>query len=256
MDGLSVYSTLDPEPETMLVEVCANSLRSALNAQEAGAHRIEICSELAVGGITPSYGLLKAVREQISIPVHVLIRPRSGDFTYSEAEFEIMKTDIAQCVDLGFDGIVSGVLKEDFRLDAKRTAVLIQASKHMKFTFHRAFDWVKEPLETLTQLEALGTDYILTSGQQKSAVAGIDLLADLHQKSSTVAIMPGGGVRPENVSKFKTIGFQAVHLSGSKFIKTLPTVPDIPMNSPAFLKEDAISVSNPDSIRKIVNAVK
>ncbi|HET8736468.1 MAG TPA: copper homeostasis protein CutC, partial [Pricia sp.] len=95
----------------MLVEVCANSLQSALNAQEAGAHRIELCSELAVGGVTPSYGFLKAVREQITIPVHVLIRPRSGDFTYSEREFDIMKSDITHCVDMGFDGIVSGILE-------------------------------------------------------------------------------------------------------------------------------------------------
>lgn len=95
----------------MLVEVCANSLESALNAEKAGANRIELCSELAVGGVTPSYGVLKAVREKISIPVRVLIRPRSGDFTYSDEEFNIMKNDIELCVEMGFDGIVSGVLK-------------------------------------------------------------------------------------------------------------------------------------------------
>ncbi len=93
----------------MLVEVCANSLESALNAQKAGADRIEICSELGVGGITPSYGLLKSLKERIFIPIHVLIRPRSGDFTYSETEFDIMKNDIALCVEMGFQGIVSGV---------------------------------------------------------------------------------------------------------------------------------------------------
>src|SRR5690606_29586637 len=98
----------------MIVEVCANSLESALNAQKAGADRIELCTELAVGGLTPSFGLLQLVRERISIPVNVLIRPRSGDFTYSQLEFEIMKRDIGLCRELGFNGIVSGVLSKDF----------------------------------------------------------------------------------------------------------------------------------------------
>src|SRR6056297_3221779 len=112
----------------MIVEVCANSLQSALIAQEAGADRIELCSELAVGGITPSYGLLKAVREKISIPVNVLIRPRSGDFTFSDDEFEIMKTNIALCIELGFNGVVSGALHPDFSLDVERTKELVVLS--------------------------------------------------------------------------------------------------------------------------------
>jgi copper homeostasis protein len=240
----------------MLVEVCANSLRSALNAQEAGAHRIELCSELAVGGITPSYGLLVAVRKQISTPVYVLIRPRSGDFSYSEAEFEIMKTDIAQCVDMGFEGIVSGVLKTDSRLDVERIETLIEASQNLKFTFHRAFDWVKSPSETVGQLEALGVDCILTSGQAKSAVEGIELLTELQRQNHTIAIMPGGGIRPENIHIFKEKGFGAVHLSGSRFVKTLPTAPDIPMNAPSYLREDEIPVSDLETLRKIVKAVK
>lgn len=240
----------------MIVEVCANSLQSALNAQEAGADRIELCTELAVGGITPSFGLLKAVREQIDLPVHVLIRPRSGDFTYSDDELEIMKTDIAQCVAMGFEGIVSGVLKKDFALDATRTASLIEASADLRFTFHRAFDWIQHPLEALKKLEALGVQTILTSGRQKSAEQGIRLLTELHRRAKSIQIMPGGGIRPENILKFKEKDFMAVHLSGSKFKKTLPTFPGIPMNSPSYLKEDAISVSDPDTIRKIVDAVK
>ncbi len=240
----------------MLIEVCANSLQSALNAEKAGANRIELCSELAVGGITPSYGLLKAIREKITIPVHVLIRPRSGDFTYSDAEFHIMKTDIATCVDMGFEGIVSGVLKKDFSLDAERTKILIEASGGLKFTFHRAFDWIKNPLEASVKLESLGVDYILTSGQQKSAEEGIALLSELHQKASAISIMPGGGVKPDNINIFKEKGFPAAHLSGSQFVKTLTTEPPISMNSPSFLKDDEITVSSLETIRKIVNAVK
>lgn len=240
----------------MLIEVCANSLQSALNAEKAGGHRIELCSELAVGGITPSYGLLKAVRDTISIPVHVLIRPRSGDFSYSDGEFEIMKSDIETCVNMGFEGIVSGVLQKDFTLDVERTKILIEASGDLSFTFHRAFDWMQNPLEALAKLESLGVDCILTSGQQTSAEEGIALLTDLHQKATTITIMRGGGVKPENINVFKEKGFRAIHLSGSKFVKTLPINPKISMNSPSFLKDDEITVSNFETIQKIVNAVK
>ncbi|WP_373516942.1 copper homeostasis protein CutC [Pricia sp.] len=240
----------------MLIEVCANSLKSALNAEKAGAHRIEICSELAVGGITPSYGLLKSVREKITIPIHVLIRPRSGDFSYSDGEFEIMKTDIKMCVDMGFEGIVSGVLQKDFTLDVERTKILVGASGDLRFTFHRAFDWVKSPLKAFAQLESLGVDCVLTSGQQKSAEDGITLLSELHHKASTITIMPGGGIKPENINVFKEKGFRAAHLSGSKFVKTLAIKPKIPMNSPSYLKDDGVTVSNLETIQKIVNAVK
>lgn len=240
----------------MLVEVCANSLESALNAEKAGADRIELCSELVVGGITPSYGLLKTIRERISIPVHVLIRPRSGDFTFSEDEFEIMLKDISVCRDLGFEGVVSGALHKSFSLDVERTSKLRETAGPMKFTFHRAFDWVKEPLETLEGLKALSVDYILTSGQQNSAPEGLSLLEDLHQKSSPCKIMPGGGIRPENIHRFVNIGFDVVHLSGVKLHKTLDETPKVSMNSPSFLKDAEIGISDIETIRQIVNEVK
>jgi copper homeostasis protein len=240
----------------MLVEVCANSLESALNAEKAGADRIELCSELAVGGITPSYGLLKSVSEQVSIPVNVLIRPRGGDFTYSVSEFEIMKKNIALCKELGFNGIVSGVLLSDFTLDVARTQKLIEASKDLQFTFHRAFDWVVNPKATFKQLEGLGVDAILTSGQQNSALEGISLLEVLHLQSDRCTIMPGGGIRENNANKFKEIGFSAIHFSGSQFRKTFEKIPNISMNSSAFLRDDAISVSDIHTIQQIIRAVK
>ncbi|CAM3533276.1 copper homeostasis protein CutC [Zobellia roscoffensis] len=240
----------------MLIEVCANSLQSALNAQKAGAHRIELCSELAVGGITPSYGLLKAVRDKISIPVHVLIRPRSGDFTYFADELKIMKENIALCVEMGFEGIVSGVLKTDFSLDVDKTKELIEASGNLKFTFHRAFDWVEDPFETLFQLENLNVDYILTSGQQKSATEGIELLKKLQAKASLCTIIPGGGVRPENIMDFKNSGFKAAHLSGTKFLRTLPGNKRVSMNSPSFLRDGEIALTDSEIIANVVNRVK
>ena len=240
----------------MLVEVCANSLESALNAEKAGADRIELCSELAVGGITPSFGLLKTIKEQISIPVHVLIRTRSGDFTFSEDEFEIMKKDIAICRELGVEGIVSGALQKDFNLDLDKTMELREASGPLKFTFHRAFDWVKEPFKVLKQLEGMGIDYILTSGQQNSSPEGLELLTELHRKTTTCIIMPGGGIGPKNINRFKEIGFSAVHLSAVKFERTLEETPSVSMNSPSFLSDDELGISNLETIRTIVNGVK
>ncbi|MCJ7467276.1 MAG: copper homeostasis protein CutC [Maribacter sp.] len=240
----------------MLVEVCANSVESALNAQKAGADRIELCTELGVGGVTPSFGLLNQIKKKITLPVHVLIRPRSGDFTYSEAEFETMLQDIALCVELGFQGIVSGVLHNDFTLDVARTRQLIDCSNGLEFTFHRAFDWIKNPLEALQLLEGLGVQTILTSGQRNSALQGIGLLSQLHNRSTQCTLMPGGGIRPDNVKIFKEKGFKAIHLSGIKYKKSLPIAPMVSMFSHSFLKDDEIGISDVELLRKIVENVK
>ena len=240
----------------MLVEICANSLQSAWNAEKGGADRIELCSELAVGGITPSYGVLKSVKAHISIPIHVLIRPRSGDFTYSDLEFEIMKKDIALCKDLGFEGIVAGVLHEDLTLDVERTRSLIEASKGLHFTFHRAFDWVGNPLSTLEKLDTIGADTILTSGQQRSAIEGMDLLKQLQERETSTIIMPGGGITPSNVHTFKDNGFKVVHLSGSTSVKTLPTSPHIPMSAASNLSDDTQTITDLETVRQVVERLK
>jgi copper homeostasis protein len=240
----------------MLVEVCANSLESALVAERAGADRIELCSELAVGGITPSYGLLKAVMEQLSIPVHVLIRPRSGDFSYSNEEFEIMLTDIKCCIDLGVKGIVAGVLHKDFELDEERTRILRAASGDLKFTFHRAFDWVKDPVGTMKLLESMGVDSILSSGQQEKAIDGIDVMKELHRNTSSIQIMPGSGVNINNVDIFREAGFNAVHLSGTTMIKKLQRPPKVSMNSSSFLSDDHYPVTQLNVILDVVAKVK
>ncbi|NKI25544.1 copper homeostasis protein CutC [Arenibacter sp. 6A1] len=240
----------------MIVEVCANSVESAINAQSAGADRIELCAELAVGGLTPSLGFLKLIKEHISIPVNVLIRPRSGDFSYSDYEFQIMKNDIERCVDMGFNGIVTGVLQRDCTLDVVRTKELVALAKPLEFTFHRAFDWVRDPFETLAQLESMGVHTILSSGQQPSSVKGIDTLIKLKEQAKKCTIMPGGGVRPNNVNNFKSQGFKAIHLSGVQFQKNLEVVPAIPMSSPGFLKDDEILISNIDTLKEVVRIVK
>lgn len=240
----------------MLVEVCANSLESALIAQEAGADRIELCSELGVGGITPSYGLIEAVQNRIDLPIHVLIRPRSGHFTYTDFEFEVMLKDIAFCVDAGIDGIVSGVLDSNCSLDIERTKKLVQISKPLKFTFHRAFDWVMEPKKTMVELEALHVDYILTSGLQTTAENGLDLLQELNEISKSVTVMAGGGVCLENYERFKSAGLRAIHLSGSSFGNKVQIKNRIPMNSESHLRENQVAVTNLDKVRQIIRSVK
>ncbi|WP_405380327.1 copper homeostasis protein CutC [Maribacter sp. LLG6340-A2] len=240
----------------MLVEVCANSLESALVAERAGADRIELCSELAVGGLTPSYGLLKSVKEHVSIPVHVLIRPRSGNFSYADHELDIMLSDIKMCVDLGYEGIVSGVLTPDFKLDVERTSLLKNASGDLKFTFHRAFDWLDDPIEAMVQLEKLKIDYVLTSGQQKSAPEGFSFLCDLQMHRFKIEIMPGSGINAGNVHLFNDQGFTAVHLSGTAMEKRLDKTPQVTMNSNHFLSDDHVAVTQFNNIKEVVYKVK
>ncbi|MBT8244957.1 MAG: copper homeostasis protein CutC [Winogradskyella sp.] len=200
----------------MKLEVCANSYQSAKNAQSAQAQRIELCQELSVGGITPSYGLLKQVIKDLEIEIFVLIRPRSGDFVYTDNEFQIIKNDIKICKDLGCQGIVLGVLNHNKTIDLKRTQELVELSKPLPFTFHRAFDEVLKPKEALEQLIDLGVDRVLTSGQKSSAEEGLSLLKELNKiANGRITILAGGGVNADNASKFKTAGLQEVHASAS-----------------------------------------
>ncbi len=240
----------------MIVEVCANSYQSAVNAEEAGADRIELCTELAVGGVTPSFGLIKKVSEKLSIPIHVLIRPRSGDFTYSIDEFQIMKTNIAICADLGVSGIVSGVLHSDGTLDITRTRALISAARDLHFTFHRAFDWIIDPDKTLMELVDLGVDCILTSGGEQSAEKAINKLVLWKKKAKKCVIMPGGGIREHNALFFKNKGFEAIHLSGVRFSKTLRKKPELSMNNTSYLKDDEVAHTDREIVRALIQSVK
>ena len=231
----------------MILEICANSYQSAVNAEIAGAHRIELCSEISVGGTTPSYGLLKKVTHSLSIPVQVLIRPRSGDFHYSNEEFDIMKENILQCKELGCAGIVTGVLHEDNTIDIKRTSELIELSKPMSFTFHRAFDVVSKPKEALLQLLNLGVDRLLTSGQQEKAEDGIDLLSELQKMAQNkLIILPGSGINPLNSSLFKTAGFTEIHSSASKIISR---------NTHSYFGKTPQTVSDVDTIKNILDTI-
>lgn len=238
----------------MKVEVCANSLASALAAQQGGADRIELCSELAVGGVTPSAGLLREVRRQVELPVHVLIRPRSGDFCYSEEDFQIILNDIALCVEWGFEGIVCGCLLPDGRMDADRTARLRDAIPG-HFTFHRAFDQCPEPEAAAALLDRLGVDTLLSSGQAANAVEGLPLLEQLQGSVKRLQLMPGGGIGPSNISKFSHSGFGAVHLSATSGFTARDAVYGPPMNTPGMLTEGPPPVSDAALVRRVVKAL-
>ncbi len=229
----------------MKLEICANSYQSAKNAQDAGAHRIELCQELSVGGITPTYGLLKQVIENLEIPVFVLIRPRSGNFVYSDAEFEIMKNDIQLCKELGCKGIVSGVLNLDKTIDIERTKELVELSKPLTFTFHRAFDEVANPKEALEQLIDLGVERVLTSGQASSAELGLHLLKELNEMAGErIILLAGGGISSENASKFKEARFKEIHASASSQLEEHNSLFSVPL-----------TYSDPEKIKAILNAI-
>ena len=237
----------------MKIEIRANSYQSAMNDEKAGEHRLELCSELTVGGITPSYGLIKKVMQDISIPVHVLIRPRSGDFTYSDDEFEIMKENIEFCKELSCAGIVSGILHGNNTIDINRTQELVEISKPMSFTFHRAFDWVQDPRKEMVKLSEIGVNRVLTSGQEASAEYGIELLKELKELTN-ICILPGGGINIENIQPFQEAGFDEVHLSATKQRKTIET-PKISMNSLKHFEETQLSTSDIKTIQRILSKI-
>lgn len=240
----------------MVFEICASSFESARNAQLAGANRIELCSELGVGGVTPSYGLIKKVMDELSIENCVLIRPRSGNFTYTDGEFDVMLRDITFCRELGCKGVVTGVLNTDNTIDEERTQQLIEAAGDIDFIYHRAFDCVPNPEEALNLLKTLGVKRILTSGGKKSAVEGLDVLKKLNQKAEgKITIMPGGGINPQTILKIKEAGFNEVHFSGTVFEKSANEMP-FSFNTASFLDESVRPISGIEQIKTIMNALK
>lgn len=184
------------------LEVCLDSADSALAAQQGGAHRVELCDALLEGGTTPSLGMIRATRRAIDIDLHVMIRPRGGDFCYTPREVEAMEADIQVAVQEGAQGVVFGMLTPDGTVDADLTARLVRAAAPLSVTFHRAFDMTRDPFAALETLVELGVDRILTSGQEPTVLEGLELLAELVQRAGDrILIMPGCGVTPRNVAR-------------------------------------------------------
>jgi copper homeostasis protein len=205
----------------MLVEVCANSLQSALNAQDGGAHRVELCSSLLLGGLTPAPSTLLMARAMLEIELFAMIRPREGDFFYSDLEFEQMKEDILFCKDAGCNGVVFGILKPDGTIDLERTSELVELAYPMEVTFHRAFDMCKEPMKALEDVIKSGARRILTSGNRPEVIDGLDHVTNLiREAADRIIIMPGGGINVKNVSRVVQTGASEIHLSGKRNIES------------------------------------
>jgi len=200
---------------SVLVEICVDSTESALAAQRGGAQRVELCGDLVEGGTTPSAGLIESVRRKVNLGLHVIIRPRGGDFCYSTDEFEAMKRDVLTAKQLNADGVVFGILKEDGHIDAARTRSLIELAHPMNATFHRAFDMSADPHLALEDLIHAGIHRILTSGGEQNAEDGIATIASLvAAANSRVAVMVGGGIRETNVrSIINKTGAREIHAS-------------------------------------------
>lgn len=200
----------------MILEVCVDSYTSMLTAKNAGADRIELCSALNIGGLTPSYGLMKQASEMRGIEVFAMIRPRSGDFLYDDNEFQTMKNDIEIVKEMGFDGIVTGILKSDGKIDLIRMRELTKLAHPLKVVLHRAFDDAKDPISDIPDLIDMGICRILTSGQRANALEGAEYISDIQNKfGDKITIMPGCGVNSGNIEEiYKISRCKDYHLSG------------------------------------------
>ena len=207
--------TRDPVKKNYNVEIIAFTIEACPVIAEAGADRIELCANPAEGGTTPSYGFIKKAREAVGISLFPIIRPRGGDFLYTDAEYSLMAEDIKLCRQAGCDGVVIGLLQKDGSIDLTRTARLVELAYPMEVTFHRAFDHCRDPFIAVEQLIRVGCQRILTSGQKPVATEGADLLAELVKKADgRIVIMPGSGVRPGNIAALaKQTGAEEFHAS-------------------------------------------
>ena len=188
------------------LEIIGFTIEGCIMAQRAGAHRIELCDSPADGGTTGSYGFIKAAREKLQIELFPIIRPRGGDFLYSDDEFEIMKTDVKLCKDIGCDGVVIGMLTTDGKVDKKRCSVLADSAYPLGVTFHRAFDRTVDAFEALEDIIEIGCERILTSGQKQNAIEGATLIKQLIEKADDrIIIMPGSGVKSNNIMQLAEI---------------------------------------------------
>ena len=204
------------------IEICANSVASCIEAQKGGAYRVELCAAIPEGGTTPSYGDMVLARELLSIKLNVIIRPRGGDFLYSDLEQKIMLKDIEIARSLGVDGIVIGCLTPQGDVDMVRNRELIEAAGEMSVTFHRAFDMCRDPFESLEKIIELGCSHLLTSGQQPKAEQGIPLIKRLvEQADNRIVIMPGSGITEQNISKIVSeTGVRELHLSARSAVES------------------------------------
>ncbi len=205
----------------LTIEVCVDSVESAIGAQAGGADRVELCDNLLEGGTTPSAGAIALARKHLTIGLQVIIRPRGGDFCYSDIEFAIMQHDIVVAKQAGADGVVIGILTPEGDVDIPRTRALIELARPLNVTFHRAFDMTRDPFKALEELIALGVDRILTSGQEESVIEGLDLISELVRRAGDrVIIMPGGGTERNLKKVVAQAGIKEAHVVGLRPVES------------------------------------
>lgn len=205
----------------MVLEACVENFNEALEAAKAGANRIELCENLAVGGTTPSYGTIRMSVEELAIPVATMIRPRGGDFCYSGQEFNIMRTDIEICKKIGSPGVVFGLLTRDNKIDVERTLELVKLAQPMQTVFHKAFDEADDPFEALEQLIEMGITRVLTSGTKETAYEGQEILRKLIDRAAgRISVLVAGKVTYENIAQLRDL-IPAKEFHGRRIVKTL-----------------------------------
>ena len=243
------------------IEICANSVESAVKAQEGGAYRVELCAGIPEGGTTPSFGEIRMARQLLQeTKLHVIIRPRGGDFLYTHLEQEIMLHDIKVARQLGADGVVFGCLTAEGEVDVPAMKKLMNAVGDMNVTFHRAFDMCRNPKEALEQIISLGCTRILTSGQEANAVKGIPLLKELvKQADGRIIIMPGCGVNPSNILQIaEETGASEFHFSGRSTYESNMNYrnPKVSMGGTVKIEEYQKDVTNPDIVKAALAELK
>jgi len=240
----------------MKVEICVNSVESAVAAQVGGAQRVELCDDLVEGGTTPSFGSITKAREMLDIKLHVIIRPRGGDFLYSELEFDIMRRDIVEAKRLGVDGIVIGILDADGNIDAARTRELVELARPMTVTFHRAFDVSRDARRSLETLIEIGVDRVLTSGQCDLAADGKELLAEIiGQADGRIKILVCGGLCPDNIAEIAaSTGADEFHFTAFKNVESEMRYrnENVPMGGAAPASEFVRPVTDPAIVSEML----
>lgn len=236
------------------MEVCANSVTSAIEAQLGGAKRVELCASLTEGGTTPSYSEIVMSKKMLDIEVYPIIRPRGGDFLYSALEFELMKEDVRLCKSLGCEGISTGILTSDGKVDKIRCAELFELASPMKVTFHRAFDMTDNLEEALEDIIALGAVRILTSGGKSSALEGAAVLSKLiEQADGRISIMPGAGVNTNNLAEIISItGAKEFHASARLVVSSDMTYRNDALNMGADADEYSTTLTNAGLVKKLL----
>jgi copper homeostasis protein len=236
---------------SVLVEACVDSVASAVAAERGGAKRLELCDNLGDGGTTPSAGMISAVKAAVKIPVFAIIRPRGGDFVYSDVELAVMRLDIEAARMLGIEGVVFGVLTKDAKVDVGHTRALMDAAAGLPVTFHRAFDHARDLPQALEALMTLGVARVLTSGGAPTALEGVATIGALVKRANgAIAVMAGGSVREENVQEVvQRSGVTEVHVRGTRVVSGTPVAPPAGIRFRKALPEDECAWEETDERR-------